>query len=314
MGGAGGGAPRLPQDPRKMQESIRDLQERSESAEFRAKLNALLAEMLARYNARDVEAITEHMVTLVEAVAAESSGATAHLGGSIEKNTYVEGRSDVDALLILRDSDLAGKTPRQVLALVRRALRQRLPNSDVTVGDLAVTVRFSDGHEVQLLPAFRSRGGGYRIPSTDGRSWTRIRPDRFTDALTRVNQACGAKVVPTIKLAKAVNDGLPENKRLTGYHIEALAVEVFGSYAGPRRQLVPSAMLPHFLRRAESLVRSPMPDVTGQSEHVDEYLGPAGSAKRQAVSRELLRLAKRMSNASASEDLERWRALFGDSG
>ena len=47
------------------------------------------------------------------------------------------------------------------------AIRERLPNTKVSSGVIAVTVEFSDGLQVQVLPAFRYRDG-YRIPDPNG--------------------------------------------------------------------------------------------------------------------------------------------------
>lgn len=70
-------------------------------------------------------------------------------------------------------------------------------------------------------------------------------------------------------------------------------------------------MLPLFFERAKDLVLSPIRDHTGQSVHVDSYLGAANSEDRQAVSHLMSRLARRMRNASAGASTAQWRALFG---
>ncbi len=48
----------------------------------------------------------------------------------------------------------------------------------------------------------------------------------FQQALTKRNQQCGGKLVPTIKLAKAINGQLPANQALSGYHMESLAIKL----------------------------------------------------------------------------------------
>jgi hypothetical protein len=122
------------------------------------------------------------------------------------------------------------------------------------------------------------------------------------------NDECGGKLVPTIKLAKAVIGTLPEVQRLTGYHVESLAIAAFRGYDGTKTA---AAMLPVFFERARELVLNPIRDSTGQSVHVDGYLGDANSAERQAASHLLNRIAKRMRNASAHQSTDQWEALFG---
>ena len=133
-------------------------------------------------------------------------------------------------------------------------------------------------------------------------------PENFQKALTRRNEECGGKLVPTIKLAKAVIGNLPDAQRLTGYHVESLAIAAFRSYDGTKTT---AAMLPVFFEKARELVLSPISDSTGQSVHVDGYLGSANSVPRQAASHLLNRIAKRMRNASAYQSSDQWEALFG---
>jgi hypothetical protein len=70
-------------------------------------------------------------------------------------------------------------------------------------------------------------------------------------------------------------------------------------------------MLPVFFERARELVLSPIRDTTGQSVHVDEYLGPANSPERVAISHVMGRIARRMRNAAAAGSTAQWRSMFG---
>jgi len=70
-------------------------------------------------------------------------------------------------------------------------------------------------------------------------------------------------------------------------------------------------MLPAFFEKAKSLVLSPIRDSTGQSVHVDGYLGKADSPERVAAQHLLWRVEKRIRNASASNSIAQWRAMFG---
>lgn len=115
-------------------------------------------------------------------------------------------------------------------------------------------------------------------------------------------------IIPTIKLAKAINGTLPEQQRLSGYHMESLAIAAFRNYGETKTT---AAMLPTFFEKAKDLVLTPIRDNTGQSVHVDDYLGPANSEARVNTSHILGRLAKRMRNATAAGSKSQWRALFG---
>jgi hypothetical protein len=129
-----------------------------------------------------------------------------------------------------------------------------------------VTVQFSDGTTIQILPALKT-SQGTRIPRSDGTAWSKIvRPEVFARELTDVNKATGGKVIPIIKLFKTLNDRLPEDARLSGYHIEALAVEAFKDYTGSTN---PKEMLMHFTQSASGKILTPVKDMTGQSRNAN---------------------------------------------
>jgi len=93
------------------------------------------------------------------------------------------------------------------------------------------------------------------------------------------------------------------------YHAESLAVEVFAGYKGP---FTNKEMLRHFFSKGAEQVMSPIRDRTGQSVHVDEYLGSQGSLERKIVSDAFSRAARRMERADSTGRLEDWQNIFGD--
>jgi len=135
---------------------------------------------------------------------------------------------------------------------------------------------------IQLLPAIRDEQGRLRVPSSRRDGWSNINPTAFSDALTRHNRQCSNRLVPTIKLAKAINGTLPEAQRLSGYHMESLGIEAFRGYQG---DTTTSAMLPVFFERARELVLSlsgTLPDSPSTSMTIS-VLPIAWSASRSAT-------------------------------
>jgi hypothetical protein len=225
----------------------------------------------------------------------------------VAKHTYVDGLSDIDSLFIFKDEESMAAGPRELLDRIASTLRDRLPSGvEVGQGDLAVTLTYSDGMAIQVLPARRT-AGRLKIPTEGADAWSEIDPERFQEKLSARNQECGGKLVPTIKLAKAVVAAFPGQLRPTGYHMESLAVKAFEGYQGTKTT---AAMLPHFFESAKDLVLKPVRDETGQSAHVDEYLGEEGSDRRREVSHLFGRTAKRMRNASAAKSKAQWESLF----
>ena len=309
-GSGGGGFKGL--SPREIRAWIDRAQDDATAAEQETSINGVLGDLLTQYNERDVELVRERLDDIQEGLE-DTLETTVDLrfGGSVAKHTYVDGLSDVDALAILREREMQSLPAAEVLDRFAETLRRELGYEvRVSEGQLAVTVVFSDGMTIQILPAIRTVSG-VRIPDSAGEGWSSvIRPESFAAKLTESNRANGARLIPVIKLAKAALAGLREDVKPSGYHVESLALEAFRHYDGPKTY---KAMLHHFFQAASELVRSPIRDSTGQSLHVDNRLGPSDSRQRQYLSGVLDRIARRMSNADRSGSSEDWLQAIGES-
>jgi hypothetical protein len=276
---------------------------------FQTELGALLSGLLADYNNRDHALVEKRIEPIAEALCGEYSGSIDRLfGGSVAKHTYVDGLSDIDCLITIDGGDLADHTPSGAIEKIAEIAASVSNGATVKPGRMAATVTFSDGMEIQLLPAMRAADGKVTIPTSNGEGWATVDPQRFRDALTRRNGECGGKLVPTIKLAKAVLASMDNDLGLSGYHVESIAIEAFRGYAGTRTT---AAMLPAFFERARTLVLEPIKDSTDQSVHVDSDLGPAQNDRRQHISIALGRIARQMRTASAAGSRDRWNDFFG---
>jgi hypothetical protein len=285
--------------------------ESTDTSSYNSEVNSLLQGALKEFNDRDAEATQRHLDILKKAIDSEIENSVDLLfGGSIRKNTFINGLSDVDTLVLVNNTSLENKSPQEVLDYFEQRIKQRLPNTNVCAGKLAVTVRYSDGQEIQFLPAIRT-ASGVKITNPETGKWSNVvRPDSFARKLTAVNQGLSGKVVPTIKLFKAVvKDILPKDLKISGYHAESLAIEAFKGYQGSRTY---KDMLTHLCREATNLVKSPIKDKTGQSLHVDDYLGEANSQARTRTSAYLERLTKKIETGDKLKSIEKWQEWFGE--
>lgn len=280
----------------------------AESAdEFETELASFLAELLSGFE-RDADLVRERLDQAKKFLQDHTEEAYDLLfGGSVAKHTYVDGLSDVDALLVVNNSEFAKQTPSRILDRLDQILEGKLPD-DVGVdhGRMAVSITYPDGLTIQLLPAIRTKTG-LKVPSAKHKGWSHIEPEGFRNALTKRNGECGGKLVPTVKLAKAVIATMPEKYRLSGYHVESIAIAAFEGYQGKKTT---GTMLPIFFEKAKGIVLSRVRDRTGQSIHVDEYLGADNSELRQNISHLLGGVAKRMRNASSGKSQAQWKDLF----
>lgn len=291
--------------PKKLKQ---DSDDQKDSGTYNSEINDHLQDILSGLNDRDNESIRTHIDTILIALSKDDVGIIQLLyGGSISKHTYVDGLSDIDLLAIIDRTELVGDSPGEVLDYFEDLIRQRLPNSDIQKGPLAITINYSDGCQVQILPALQT-ATGIRIADQDNQTWSNVvRPDNFARKLTAVNQQNNNGVVPVIKLFKAINSEKPKDNQLKGYHIESLAIEAFSNYNGPKTR---NAMLMHLTAYASSAVLSPIKDSTGQSVHVDDYLGDGNSLERQRVRLSLVRINNQMNIADAERSMDRWQDII----
>lgn len=241
--------------------------------------------LLARYKPRSAQLVAERLKILCSFLKQDGNHVVQTMfGGSVRKNTYVTGLSDVDVLLVVNDSSLVNQPPSVVKKYLRDVIQRQFPDNSVRVGDLAVTVTYAGGMEIQLLPAIRTSTGGIRIAQPGATAWSNIaHPERFAEKLAQINTARDGRVVPVIRLAKAMMGCFIKrpSRKVNGYHVESLAVDAFEDYTGPTDS---RAMLIHLLGHSMEAVMAPLTDSTGQSRYVDEGLGAADSKPRKRAS------------------------------
>jgi hypothetical protein len=250
MGGSGGGNffSGTGKSPEEIARKIRSEEEKAKNTFFDTEVSNLVRNLLVNVNDRDTQTIQRHIKTITDAIHSEIDGTIdLRYGGSVSKHTYVNGLSDIDSLAILNNSELAESDPQVVKEYILNKISERLPSTKVSMGNLAVTIKFSSGIEIQVLPAIKHQDG-FRIPSSRrSNEWSHvIRPGDFAKILRYTNTKMDGKLVPVIKIVKSITASFAENRQLSGYHTEALAIQVFNKYVGEK---TPKAMLKHFFLR-----------------------------------------------------------------
>ena len=267
-------------------------------------INGYLRDVLRNYNDRDTEAINRHIRGLRSALEQDADDVIRPLfGGSVSKHTYVDGLSDIDVLMTVNDSSLSGQAPQKAIQHMAALIKQRMPRTDVSTGKLAVTVRYSDGVEIQILPAIKTKSG-IRIPDPKSNGWSKvIHPEKFAEKLTKVNQENRGRVIPAIKLTKglAARSIQREKDKISGYHLESLAIEAFNNYREPHDL---KSMVNHLLGFSAGAVLQPIKDSTGQSRLVDEYLGPPGSPGRKRAAAAFRKMQSSLNSCRSATDLD----------
>jgi hypothetical protein len=312
MGGSGGSFPSN-YDPKQVDDELSVSIDETRKAEFESTVSGFLNDLLTDINSRDTDKIQKRLEEIRKHLEKEIEDGTLILnfGGSVKKHTYVDGLSDIDSLVVLNNTELADKSPKQVQTFFLNKLKDSIKNiNSIEKGNMAVTVEFKDGMVIQLLPSIRTKTG-IKIPSTNGSDWSDIiNPAKFAQKLSSVNSALNRKVVPAIKLIKSLNSQFPEKRQMTGYHIESLAIEAFKNFTDP--DPTTKKLVRRFFDIAVELVKTPIRDKTGQSIHVDGYLGPKNSDMRKGVSYQLEFMSRKMREADRISSTDLWKDIFGE--
>src|SRR2546429_6812184 len=160
MAGGGGGPSYFPSKPNQLQNLIRQTQESTEQKRMDSDVNQYLQDLLIKLNNRKTEKVQEYIDGIDRILKEEHEVERLLFGGSVAKHTFVDGLSDVDALVVLNKEHFQGKNPKEVLGVFLESLQGGLARDEVATldkGNMAVTVTYRDGTEIQLLPALRNR-------------------------------------------------------------------------------------------------------------------------------------------------------------
>lgn len=299
-GGGGGGAYNSNSSPETNTNETIDSARNTE-------INTYLFDLLRdKINQKDTELINKRKDEIQRILSSEFPDVfDLSVGGSYSKYTYVNGLSDIDILVDLGDftsSPIAEKeNSKKLLEHFAERIKQRYPQTDISIGKMAVTAKFSDGVEIQILPAFKYHNG-YKIPDPDSKGWVCTFPKRFKEKLTEINQKNSSKVVPVIKLTKELLAN--NNIKIKSYHVENIAVKAFENYNG---KYTLKEMTLHLVNTLKSNVFKHTGDPCGQSEYIDDYLGTVKSNDRKIIANSLNSLENKLTQAKTKED---WKKLM----
>jgi hypothetical protein len=302
MGSSGGRTYYSPTPPKDWSQLVQASEEETNEKASVTAAESVLQEKLEEINDHDYEGINRHREEIKKKLEAEFEEFDVVLyGGSHSRHTDVNGISDVDVLGVLGDSKNLPPSSKDVIAQVAGVLQERFPNSSLEVGQMAVTIKFSDGIEMQVVPAFRS-GSDFLVPDRHSNGWVRTCPTKVSDQITETNKATSGKLVPTIKLAKALCN--KEGIDVKSYHLENMALQAFNGYAG--KHTLPH-MLEHFFNRAKALATQSISDPCGQSADITSHLN---DQQRKDLARKFRSVEAKISHAIQSGSATDWEDLL----
>jgi len=259
--------------------------------------------------------------------------------GSVRRKTRIHPRPedefDIDILVDIGDcfnwvaaNDPSGISAAQALGKVHSTASSsdRYSTKRPTTDAPTITLTFADNVKVELVPALRNAGGvgprgeavlpvgrGYWIPQNDG-SWMHADYDYEAEHISATNLATGGRLVPAIKMLKAIRRmHIPNLRSFPLEVIAATAVPLLISHRaqnGGGRMSDPE-LLQLTLLVGKELMKSPLK--LGQSNSPAVVLdaltiASASSAFDDVVAR--IREAGDLTSDAAK--VEAWRRIFGD--
>lgn len=265
-------------------------------------IEQVLSEELKEINDHNYDAIDKHRNSIQEALQSEFEDVEiVRYAGSHSRHTDVTNVSDVDVLVSMGLAANLPESSNEALHSIAQRLSERFPQTSIDVGNMAVTVTFKDGIEVQVLPAYRY-GDSYKIPDPNSSGWITTNPARFAHQLTEVNKQNSGRVIPVIKLVKRICN--ERGIELKSYHIENLAIKAFENYNNTKSY---SVMLEHFFNSAKMSIHQPIQDPSGQSGDVSAYLS---TTARKNISTQLHQMELEIAKAKRNSSVQAWRELF----
>ena len=128
--------------------------------------------------------------------------------GSFGRHTAVKGVSDLDMIFILpldiRTSYSDENGPRRILERVRDVLKDRYPNTEVTVDQCVVRVQFvKNAFKFEVQPAFEDEDGNFDYPDTFAKCWKTTKPRHEISATKECNDRTLKNMRHLARMARA---------------------------------------------------------------------------------------------------------------
>jgi len=152
--------------------------------------------------------------------------------GSIHRYTALKGYADLDVIVALHyGKHIEGKTPQQVLQLVRDALGEHKNN--VRKNGQAVTLHYKTWPNVDIVPASRvvdniGNVTEYQIPDMNTGAWISTNPKIHSNDINARSSVAGTGFRRIITMMKWWNK--KHSDYLQSYHIEVMALRIFDSH------------------------------------------------------------------------------------
>lgn len=234
------------------------------------------------------------------------------LTGSYSRSTMIAplSKADIDIFIVLNPKYYEKDGQANLLDKVKRVLLKTYTKTPkISRNGQAVTITFSD-FVVDVVPAFKRKGGGYLIPNTIKRNWISTDPKVHVDFMSKKNSEHNGDLVPMVKMIKGWNRNI--NYAFSSFYLELLAINIFekiniSDYSSGMR---------FFFDKGREAIKYKIHDPAGY----DGFINPLSNVS--TVADAVSRFETAYTRAIKAEDYARknniqnavdeWRKIFGD--
>lgn len=218
--------------------------------------------------------------------------------------------ADIDIFVVLDSKYYKNDGQASLLDGVRATLLKTYPDTPkISRNGHAVTISFTD-FDVDVVPAFNRKGGGYLIPDSGKKRWLATDPTVHETYMSKSNADHDGDVVPVVKMIKAWNRGI--SRSFVPFYLELIAVEIF---SGVTLSSDPSAVR-YFFDKGRERIKTKVADPAGYGDKINplfstKTVADAVNRFETAYNRSIKaeQLAK---DGKITDAVSEWRKVFGD--
>lgn len=233
------------------------------------------------------------------------------LTGSYSRNTVIRPPKDIDFFVVLNDKKYGNLSPRALLDLLAKTIREILPEKTIFQQTHSITVEFDEEFSIDVIPAFETNQKLYKIPhvSEDEEQWLESNPKVHQEKLTNANTTVNNLLIPIIKLLKAWKRD--KYDYVKSFHLELLAVKILEN---SKIKNYAHGISLFFDQAFQFLDATCIVDPANENNLVDDYLNE-GNRKRlkKLISEEGLvskNAIKLENNDNVDDAIREWNKIF----
>ncbi len=277
-------------------------------------ITASFAKLRQNLEITDLQAstVSKRQTNVRNAVEKDFTVLKSFLTGSYKRSTMIAPlhQADVDIFVVLDPSYFKSDGQASLLDKVRATLLKTYPSTPkISRNGHAVTISFTD-FEVDVVPAFNRKGGGFLIPDSSNKRWIDTDPTIHETYMSKSNADHGGTVVPVVKMIKAWNREI--SRSFVPFYLELIAVEIFSDVTLNSE----SSAVRYFFDKGRERIKTTVKDPAGLGEQINPLFSTktiSDAVNRFQVAYERAVKAEQLDkNGNTSAAIVEWRKVFGD--